>query len=218
MLDTTNRPATVTRHKPFQGYRKFYHVLASSFFPLFYLRPPFSEGEARFLLLWVTGSCFLISFILDLLRLRDRGFNSRFMKAFSALIRQSEENRFNGSTFLCLAFFIVILLFPRTVAITAMLFLSLGDAAAELGGKHFGRLKIFGRSLEGTLAFFLVAFPVAYSLIDDWRVALLGALAGALVELFSFEVDDNLTVPIGSALALWMALLLFHFDPAFPSF
>jgi dolichol kinase len=218
MSKTVPMAPRTTPSKPFQGYRKFYHVLASSLFPLFYLRPPFSEGEARLLLLWVTGSCFLLSFILDLLRLRDRQFNSKFMRTFSWLIRQSEQDRFNGSTFLCLAFFIVILLFPRTVAITAMLFLSLGDAAAELGGKHFGRLKLFGRSLEGTLAFFLVAFPVAYSLIDDWRVALLGALAGALVELFSFEVDDNLTVPIGSALALWLALLLFHLDPTFPSF
>jgi len=216
MQDTPQ--STVAPHKPFQGYRKFYHVLASSLFPLFYLRPPLPEGEARFLLLWATGACFALSFLLDLLRLRDRQFNSRFMRTFSFLIRQSEQDRFNGSTFLCLAFFIVILLFPRTVAITAMLFLSLGDAAAELGGKHFGRLKIFGRSLEGTLAFFLVAFAVAYSLLDDWRVALLGALAGALVELLSFEVDDNLTVPIGSALALWLALSLFHFEPAFPSF
>ena len=200
--------------KPFQGFRKFYHVLASSLFPLFYLSHPadLSTGQVRGILLWVTGGCFVLSFILDLLRLNDRGFNSRFMRYFSALIRQTEADRFNGSTFLCLAFFIVILFFSRKVAVTAMLFLSLGDAAAELGGKHFGRLRIFGRSLEGTFSFFVVAFLIAFALLDDWRIALLGALAGALVELFSFEIDDNLTVPIGSALALTMALLLFHLD------
>jgi glycerol-3-phosphate acyltransferase PlsY len=91
-----------------------------------------------------------------------------------------------------------------------MLFLSLGDAAAELGGKNFGRFKIFHRSMEGTAAFFMVAFLIAFALLEDWRVALVGAVAGALVELFSFEVDDNLTVPIGSALALWLAFSLFH--------
>jgi glycerol-3-phosphate acyltransferase PlsY len=197
--------------------RKFYHVLASSIFPLFYLTPPFSLSteQARVWLLAVTGACFLLSFALDLMRLRDKQFNSRFMRFFSALIRQSEENRFNGSTFLCLAFFIVIFCFSRNVAVTAMLFLSLGDAAAELGGKHFGRLRIMGKSLEGALAFFLVAFLVAFALFDSWQVALLGAVAGALVELFSFEWDDNLTVPIGSALALTLALMLFQFDPGF---
>jgi dolichol kinase len=32
-------------------------------------------------------------------------------------------------------------------------------------------------------------------------------LAGTLVELYSFEVDDNLTVPIGSAVAMAAAFL-----------
>jgi dolichol kinase len=31
-----------------------------------------------------------------------------------------------------------------------------------------------------------------------------------MVELFSFDLDDNLTVPIGSALALSLTFLLFH--------
>jgi dolichol kinase len=72
--------------------------------------------------------------------------------------------------------------------------------------------------MEGTTAFFLVAFIIAYVLLDDWRIALLGAMAGAFVELFSFEVDDNLTVPIGSALALSGVLILFHVGNHFFSF
>jgi glycerol-3-phosphate acyltransferase PlsY len=132
------------------------------------------------------------------------------MEIFSEFIRRTETNKFNGSTFLCLAFFLVIFCFSRNVAITAMFFLSLGDAAAELGGKNFGRLKYFGKSLEGTFAFFLVAFLIAYVLFDQWQIALIGAVAGALVELLSFELDDNLTVPIGSAFALSFALIFFH--------
>ena len=132
------------------------------------------------------------------------------MGLFSEFIRRTETNKFNGSTFLCLAFFLVIFFFSRNVAITAMFFLSLGDAAAELGGKNFGRLKIYGKSLEGTLAFFFVAFLTAYVLFENWQIAVIGALAGALVELFSFDLDDNLTVPIGSALALSCAMIFFH--------
>jgi glycerol-3-phosphate acyltransferase PlsY len=202
----------VVETKTFQGFRKMYHVLASSMFPLAYLYPPFhwSASECRKWLLIVSGACFLVSFILDFLRLRDHKFNSWFMGIFSEFIRRTETNKFNGSTFLCLAFFIVVFCFSRNVAITAMFFLSLGDAAAELGGKNFGRLKIYGKSLEGTLAFFLVAFLIAYVLFENWQIACIGALAGALVELFSFDLDDNLTVPIGSALALSCAMILFH--------
>jgi glycerol-3-phosphate acyltransferase PlsY len=200
-------------HKPFQGFRKVYHVLAASIFPLVYYFQPFhwTPSACRKSLLWVSGICFLSSFLLDLLRLNDKKFNSHFMNFFSFLIRRTEENRLNGSTFLCLAFFAVLFFFSRNVAIASMLFLSLGDAAAELGGKNFGRLKIFTRSLEGTAAFFGVAFLIAFALFGDWRIAFWGALAGALVELFSFDLDDNLTVPIGSALALWLAVFLFHF-------
>lgn len=202
----------VIETKTFQGFRKMYHVLAASLFPLSYLYQPFglSLSETKKWLLIVSGGCFLLSFLFDFLRLRDHKFNSQFMKVFSAFIRRTETNRYNGSTFLCFAFFIVILLFSRYIAITAMLFLSLGDAAAELGGKNFGRLKIFQRSMEGTTSFFIVAFFIAYAFFEDWRIAFLGAFAGAMVELFSFEVDDNLTVPIGSAVALSLVLGLFH--------
>ncbi len=206
--------------KPFQGFRKVFHVLASSLFPLLYLYPPAHSlpSQARVFLLWFSGVCFLASLCFDLFRLADRRFNSQFMAQFSFLIRQTETNRLNGSTFLLLAFFIVIYFFSRPVAVTAMLFLSLGDAAAELGGKNFGRMKIFERSLEGSLSFFLVAFTVAFALLGDFRVAVFGALAGALVELFSFDLDDNLTVPIGSALAISSALVLFHFSSQFLTF
>ena len=207
-----NQAQNVIQTKTFQGFRKMYHVLASSLFPLVYLYPPLAMGPllVKKWLLIVSGVCFLVSFTLDFMRLRDHHFNSQFMKFFSAFIRHTETNRYNGSTFLCLAFFMVILVFSRDVAIVAMLFLSLGDAAAELGGKNFGRVRIFGKSLEGTTAFFMVAFLTAFMLLLDWRIALVGALAGALVELFSFEWDDNLTVPIGSAIALASAFFIFH--------
>jgi acyl phosphate:glycerol-3-phosphate acyltransferase len=196
-------------NKPFQGFRKLYHVLASSLFPLVYLYQPFQmdEPNCRLLLLFATGASFSVSFLLDVLRLMDKEFNSRFMKLFSLLIRDSEEKRLNGSTFLCLAFFLVILLFPARIAITAMFFLSLGDASAELWGRYFGRIKLFGKSLEGSSAFFLVAFGIAFALWHSWPVALISALAGTLIELLSFEWDDNFTVPLGSAFVLWLVTL-----------
>ncbi|HET9869612.1 MAG TPA: hypothetical protein VFR02_03820 [bacterium] len=198
--------------KPFQAFRKVYHVVSASLLPLAYLFDPLRQGETalRHTLLLTLGLSFAAFFLLDWLRLNDSRFNSQFMKLFSGLIRRTEQNKFNGATFLCFAFFLVILLFPKNVAVTAMLFLSLGDTAAELGGLYFGRLRIFRRSAEGTLSFFLVAFVIAWALLGDWRVAFLGAAAGALIELFSFEVDDNLTVPIGSACAVWLIFSLFQ--------
>jgi dolichol kinase len=198
--------------KPFQAFRKIYHVVSASVLPLVYFYNPLHQTlpELHKTLLLTAASAFVAFFVLDWLRLNDSRFNSEFMKFFSILIRRTEQNSFNGATFLCFAFTLVIFLFPRDVAITAMLFLSLGDTAAELGGLYFGRFKIFRRSAEGTLSFFLVAFAIALAMLDDWRVALLSAMAGALIELFSFEVDDNFTVPIGSACAIWLFFILFQ--------
>jgi dolichol kinase len=202
-------------HKPFLSLRKVFHVAASSGLPLYYWYHPFAAdaAEARVQVALAALAGFVAFFLLDLFRLRDREFNSKFMKIFGFFIRRTEEGRFTGATYLCFAFLVVAWFFPRTVAVTAMLFLSLGDTAAEMGGRYFGKWRIFRRSLEGSAAFFLVCFPIAWALLDDWRVALLGALAGTLVELFSFEVDDNLTVPIGSAVALILAV---QFLPVLP--
>jgi len=60
------------------------------------------------------------------------------------------------------------------------------------------------------LGFFFVAFVTAWVLFFDWKLALLGGIAAALVELFSFELDDNLTVPLGSATAMWLVLYCTH--------
>lgn len=205
---TTPSVSQAHESKPFQAFRKGFHVLASSTLPLFYWYHPsfWTDEQARLLVLAASAVSFLALFVLDFFRLRDREFNSRVMRIFSFLIRRTEERRYTGATHLCFAFFFVTWLFSREVAVTAMLFLSLGDTAAEMGGKYFGKNKIFRRSVEGSLAFFIVSFPLAWAILDDWRVALLSAAAGTLVELFSFEVDDNLTVPIGSAVAMWCAI------------
>ncbi|MGH7740086.1 MAG: diacylglycerol/polyprenol kinase family protein [bacterium] len=199
-----------TERKPFQAFRKIYHVVSASILPLIYFYNPLHQSteDLRAMLLWMVTPAFGVSFLLDWFRLNDRRFNSKFMKIFSVLIRGTEHDRFNGATFLCFAFSLVLFFFSRKVAITAMLFLSLGDTAAELGGLYFGRLKIFRRSAEGTFAFFLVAFAIAWALLGNWRVAVFSAAAGAFIELFSFELDDNLTVPIGSACAIWAAFAL----------
>jgi glycerol-3-phosphate acyltransferase PlsY len=202
-------------HKAFLSLRKVFHVVASSTIPLYYWYHPFAadDATARVQVLVASAVGLLFFLLLDLFRLRDRDFNSKIMKGFSFLIRRSEEKKLTGATYMCFAFLVVIWFFTRPVAVTAMLFLSLGDTAAELSGRYFGRTKVYLRSIEGSAAFFVVAFTVAFVILDDWRVALLGALAGTLVELFSFEIDDNLTVPIGSAVALFLAFLLFQSLP-----
>ena len=206
-LEMTNQE-NKKESKQFQGTRKLFHVLSSSFIPLVYWFSPdfITEHQARTYLIALLSCSLLFSFIFDLTRLLSPGINAFLMKHFSLLIRQTEEHRFTGATFLCFSFLVTILFFPREISVAAMLFLSLGDTMAEIAGKNWGRRKFHGRSLEGMVGFFLMSLPVAWLTLGDWRVSLLGAAAGASIEFFSFHVDDNLSVPFLSALSIWFTL------------
>jgi glycerol-3-phosphate acyltransferase PlsY len=192
------------KRKPFLGMRKVFHVVSSSAVPVFYWFLPGMDTatQGRAMTLIVLGVVTPIAFLIDGLRLLNPRFNQYIMTRFSLLIRHTEQRRFTGATFVCLSFLLVVWFFPREIAVAAMLFLSLGDTAAEIAGKNWGRRRYWGRSLEGMAGFFVAALPVGWLILGDWRIALPGAALGALIEFFSFHVDDNLTVPILSAVVL----------------
>ena len=100
----------------------------------------------------------------------------------------------------------------------AIIFLVLGDMAAALIGVSFGgevaSLKL-GRegkkSVEGSLAMFCVCFLVAMVFFWDVQLseyaAVVAAATATLTELYEpLCLDDNLSIPFFSALALQVAL------------
>jgi dolichol kinase len=91
---------------------------------------------------------------------------------------------------------------------------------AGLIGRRFGRIKlIHGRSLEGTLSFFVSGFAVSFGLLalihpsvmisEALVIAAVASLFGAVAELFSLRLDDNLSVPVASALGAMLVMLVF---------
>ena len=101
------------------------------------------------------------------------------------------------------------------VAVAALMATTWGDTAAALVGRHFGtrRYRFAGhpRTMEGTLALFLVASAVIAPVLAiaggmDWHqsmaFALIAGTAAACVEIVSVYGSDNLTVPCAVALVL----------------
>lgn len=87
------------------------------------------------------------------------------------------------------------------------MFLVFGDLVAALIGISFGHIKIGKKSLEGTLAMFSVCFFIGMVLF--WTNPLteycvfIGSATASLVELLEpFGIDDNLSIPLSSAVAL----------------
>eukprot|EP00662_Eupelagonemidae_sp_cell21_P045675 gene45675-64696_t len=119
-----------------------------------------------------------------------------------------------GGCYFALGCSLAICLFPAPVAITSILFLVLGDMSAAIIGVSFGgeacvvKLGREGKkSAEGSLAMLVVCFVVGCIFFSQVHLVLLGAVAATLTELYEpFDINDNLSIPVVTCLALSFGL------------
>lgn len=126
-------------------------------------------------------------------------------------MRESEKTGYTGFSFYALGVAFTLLLFKEPIAILAICFLVFSDPISSLFGILYGSKKILpNKSLQGTLAGGICCFYISliYCLalvgFKDYVMVFvfLAGACGALAELFSFQLDDNLTLPIFSGLLL----------------
>ena len=97
-----------------------------------------------------------------------------------------------------------LLIFPVPIGYVAITTLTLGDAFAHIFGMKFGKTRIpfnKGKNLEGSIFGFLFAFLGAMIFVDPTR-ALVAAAVGMLIEALPSPINDNLTIPLASGLAI----------------
>ena len=147
--------------------------------------------------------------VVEGLRLLIPGLNRRLLARFRLLLKESEERRITGATYVVVAALAAFLLFDKPVAVAAVFFLAVGDPVAALVGTRIGGPRVFGKSPFGTLAFFGAALAVAGALaaggvVSFGAAVVVGAAAAAVVEMLPLGVDDNVTVPLvgGAAMTL----------------
>jgi len=141
---------------------------------------------------------FLVYLAVDLLRHFHTGLASLFREHFfGRVLREEEKPTLMGSTYFLFASILTILLFPKPIAIVSLLILILSDTAAALVGKGIGRISIFGKTLEGTMAFIFSSILIVWIYPDMDRLSgSVAALGAALIELLPIPLDDNLTIPL----------------------
>ena len=142
-----------------------------------------------------------IAFIsLDITRFLNKQTNELLTVKIKSVFRKGEEKKFSSMTIFLVATFISILLFEKNIAITALTFLIFGDIFSKIFGLAYGKHKIFQKTLEGTLAYLgctLICGFVLYNILEiPLLVLLIGIIAAPLVELFSFQLNDNFTVSL----------------------
>ena len=142
-----------------------------------------------------------IAFIaLDITRFLNKQTNELLTVKVKSIFRKGEEKKFSSMTIFLVATFISILLFDKDIAITALTFLIFGDIFSKIFGLAYGRHKIFQKTVEGTLAYFgcvLICGFVLYNILDvPLSILIIGGISAPLIELFSFQLNDNFTVSL----------------------
>jgi dolichol kinase len=193
--------------------RKFYHAVMGLF--CFCLYAFVLTREQSLLVLGTVGGAFVA---LDLIRLRFPQVNALALKFFGKIMRREELKSVSGNSFYIIGLFLVVLVFPPPVVLLSVLYLALGDPTAAMVGSLYGRHKLIGKkSWEGalanlavsSLATFIVALTLfALPLSQAIVLALVGGLISVLAELCPCPVDDNFSIPVLSASALYFVMPL----------
>ena len=176
--------------------------------------------------LWVCTVMFALlgfSLLIEIVRFRNQAFLNWFMRWFGSMMRKSELRQLTGASYVLAGSAIcsVISLYGDFMAASCFLCLTLfilGDAAAALVGKAFGRIRIGEKTVEGALGCFLLCgllagfvFPYLPAFLEGWGgqlslIQILGISAAvALLEFFPIRIgklvlNDNLYVPASVSL------------------
>ena len=197
--------------------RKLLHILAVGF-PALIFYGPGEFGLLRQKVVLILFGIFVFSITVDLFRLYAKSFRSWFFKLFGSMMRKQEATQLTGATYIIAGSLICSCISLASQPFAASAFLSLtlfilGDAAAALCGKAFGKIKVRDKTIEGAIGCFVLCFiltslvfPHVPSFLTTWNGdftwlhQILFPLGIALLELFPIKLgpitlNDNLYVP-----------------------
>ncbi|MCF7808333.1 MAG: phosphatidate cytidylyltransferase [Candidatus Marinimicrobia bacterium] len=183
--------------------RKAIH-LSSAAIPLLYWHLFDKDTMLKGLLFISTG--FLLA---EYLRLRFDWAKKAFMLVFGPAIRAHEQQQLTGATFVFTGAVISIFLFPKTMAVAALLILSISDTLAALIGIPFGRHHFFRKSVEGSLAFLISSLLILFYFYPQAVFQnLIISLIVTLAEANPINLDDNFLIPILTGSLLFLSSMV----------
>lgn len=180
--------------------RKAFHLLMLIYICAYWVLP-------RTLVISALALFFVLVTAAELIRLRHDGFNRWLLAVLGGVHRPDEEKKVSAIPWTLAGSLLTMLLFPdRRIVLVSFLYLALGDTAAALVGRNYGKIRFSnGKSLEGSMACMAVCF-LAGLVFFSWPVALLGAFCATVLETFPGKLNDNFWMPVASAAVLMMVV------------
>lgn len=165
------------------------------------------------------------SVVWDSARIDNPKYRYNFLKLFGAHLRDSEVRGLTGGSYLLTSSVVTIAVFSREISFLAISFLVIGDTFAAMFGLSLGKRKFknSNKSLEGFIGAFVSC--VIFGLISYfWFIKrvfafnsahpelaivmiIAGALVASVVESSNLHINDNISIPILSGLAMTIIYL-----------
>ncbi len=149
-------------------------------------------------------------------------FTATYGTLFGGILREKEKRsgtfRLSGAPYVLSAALMCIACFSQVVAMSAFTVMLLGDTAAALIGRKFGKHKFNQgtKSIEGSVAFFWTGYAVVlffyffYQMHFSFAVlGILGVAIATFAEAYEnrIHIDDNFSIPLTSGLMMSLSLL-----------
>ena len=187
--------------------RKTIHLIVNSLIPLIYLF--FNIPKMWMAVLLGIASVFII--LIDIGRTRYDWISKIFGIFFNRMLRSHElDGKLTGATYVVIGSFIAVAIFPKEIAILALLFTAIGDTVAALYGRKFGKIRIWNKTLEGSVVGLIACIIITlfFPQIPN-LVKFSGAFAAMFIELLPIKIDDNLRIPLFSGIVMYGLSILF---------
>ena len=154
-----------------------------------------------------TITLFVVSF--DFLRIKFEFMEKIYYLFFRIFTRVDENEQITGASFLFIGSCIVVFFFEQQIAAAGLLVLSFSDSFAALVGIIFGKTKLFNKTLEGSMAFFITSLIILNLLGFDLFQNLTVSCIATIVELFSsYKYNDNISIPVSVCCSIYITNLI----------
>jgi len=191
------RDGLVRRTEGLQPWRRLFHFSGGLCVAwLVYTLSPQSSTTR-----WIFGGMLAVTLLGDFVRLRVEAANRMVFRTFRVLLRPHEVDSPSLSWYV-LGVFLVLWVPDPTVVVPALLVLAVADPAAGLVGETWGTHALGKGTVQGSLTFFLAALAVLMPFTGVLAALTVGAVA-TVAEVARTPLDDNLVIPVITALALW---------------
>ncbi|MCP4912000.1 MAG: hypothetical protein GY909_02685 [Oligoflexia bacterium] len=171
--------------------------------------------------IYILGFVACVVYVLEQIRINYPQLSSNISIINKYLFRAEEQLKESAGVPYIMGLLLTLISFPKVVALVAIYTLAVADPLSAIFGIKFGKTRIVkNKSLEGSLAFFSGTFIISFSVLGWWTSLAEGTVGPVLLtsflisfivsafEMIPLKIDDNLTIPLFTALVLWPLCIL----------